>query len=293
MFGKFINKLQKYLVVQAFIRLINKEGLEYAGYISYLNFFSVFPLFIILITSISFFDETKIVLKIINTIINSVPDYASDAVKSRIQEIINGPPTKIISLVFIGALWTTASSLEGLRTAFNKIYDLPQPQFFLFTRLLSILQFIITVILLIFTIALFTILPKYLTLILHFIGISFEAKLEPLRQILSFITIIIIVCSLYYPLINRKVTIKELIPGAIINVVLWILTAKVMAYLLWSGNSLLQFNIVYGSLGSIIVALIFFYIANLSLLYGASFNYVLHRRTSHDKTFVEKRRNKN
>jgi membrane protein len=289
MFGKVIKNIQKNIFVQGFIRLIDKEGLEYAGYIAYLNFFSIFPIFIILISSVSVFDETKIVLTIINTIINSVPDYASAIVKNRIQEIINGPPTNVISLVFIGALWTTASSLEGLRSAFNKIYDLPQPQFFLITRLLSILQFIITIIVLISTIVIFAILPKYIDYIAKFLGVSLGTDFEPLRTMLSLVIIVTIVCSLYYLLINKKIPIKALLPGAIINVALWIITAKTMSYLLWSKNSLLQFNVVYGSLGGIIVALIFFYVANLSLLYGAAFNFVLDRKTSKEQTFIKQR----
>lgn len=287
MFGKFLTKARKNLFVQAFIRLIDREGLEYAGYISYLNFFSFFPLFVILIGSVSIFDETKIMLKIINAIIDNVPDYAASIVKNRVQEIINGPPTKVISLVFIGALWTSASSLEGFRSAFNKIYELPQPAFFLFTRLLSMLQFILTIILLIATILTFTILPKCMHNIMNFIGLNITFDMGHFRKIFAFLIIVAIVCSLYYPLTNKKLKIKEILPGAMINVVLWFITAKVMSYLLWSGNSLLQFNIVYGSLGGIILVLIFFYVANLALLYGAAFNYVLSRRLSQHKVFIE------
>lgn len=289
MFGKTIHIIKKNLFVQALLRLLDKEGLEYAGYISYLNFFSIFPLFVILISSFNIVDETKFGLKLVNMIISNVPDYASSMVNARIHEIINGPPTKIISFVFIGALWTTTSSLEGIRTAFNKIYELPQPQFFLLRRLLTILQFIITIILFLITILTFTILPKHITEIANFVEIDYIVNVEILRKIISFIIIVCLVCSLYYSLTNRKLSLKELMPGAIINVVLWILTAKIMSYLLWSGNSLLQFNIVYGSLGGIILALTFFYIANLTLLYGASFNFVLHRKFSKEKAFAQKR----
>ena len=72
---------------------------------------------------------------------------------------------------------------------------------------------------------------------------------------------------------------RETIPGSILSIILWLASGYLLSeYIIYYR----QLNIVYGSIGGIIVTMIFFYIVNFILIYGAEFNY-LYSRCDNDK----------
>ena len=96
------------------------------------------------------------------------------------------------------------------------------------------------------------------------------------RYTLIFASLLFSVCSLYYIIPNAKLKLLEVIPGAVLTVILWSISGYLLSkYIVYYR----QLSIVYGSLGSIIVTLIFFYIVNMIFIIGAEFNY-LTRKTN-------------
>jgi membrane protein len=80
--------------------------------------------------------------------------------------------------------------------------------------------------------------------------------------------------ALYYIIPNAKMTFKEVAPGAALTVILWVISGYLLSKYIIYYN---QLTIVYGSLGSIILTLLFFYIINMIFIYGAEFNYLLNQ----------------
>lgn len=102
--------------------------------------------------------------------------------------------------------------------------------------------------------------------------------INPLWQYLRYITIFFslffTVSSLYYILPNAKIKYKNVIPGTILTVILWLVAGVVTSKYLAHYH---QLNLIYGSLGSIIITLLFFYIINMIFIYGAEFNYIYNK----------------
>jgi membrane protein len=83
------------------------------------------------------------------------------------------------------------------------------------------------------------------------------------------------VSTLYYMMPNAKIKFSETLPGALYTVILWMICGHFLSKYIVYYN---QLNVVYGSLGSIIITMLFFYIINMLFIYGAVFNYVFHYR---------------
>jgi len=256
------------------MKLFQDGGVESAGYLAYLNIFSLFPLFIILGIAVEKIADTKVSERLIEILLSYVPSY-SKLISKQIQAVINGPSVGVLSFASIGALWTTTSSLEGMRTAFNKIYKVKSPPFFIRSRLLSVLQFILILVALIITVFGFIILPKILMALESFLNIK-VIELYDISYAMTLAVVFVIVASLYYLFTNKKITLMSVLPGSAITTALWTISAKVMSLSL--SFQLEQMNLVYGSLSGILIVLLFFFIANVILLYGAEFNYVFERR---------------
>ena len=78
------------------------------------------------------------------------------------------------------------------------------------------------------------------------------------------------VCAIYYLIPNIKQHVIAVAPGAAIVVVGWLGAAYFFTLYLSNFN---QVNLIYGSLGGIIAALVFFYVCNIIFIFGAEFNY--------------------
>jgi membrane protein len=109
--------------------------------------------------------------------------------------------------------------------------------------------------------------PQFMNLIQ-----DYKTILNFSRYFLIFLSLFFTVCSLYYLIPNIKLHFLEVIPGALLSVFLWVLSGYLLSTYLVYYN---QLDIIYGSLGSIIVTLIFFYIVNMIFILGAEFNYLM------------------
>lgn len=72
---------------------------------------------------------------------------------------------------------------------------------------------------------------------------------------------------------NARVTVRDVIPGAVIGGLLWEGLKYVFA---WSLNYL-DYNQVYGSVGAVVAVLVWGYVSSLVLLFGAQLTSVFHR----------------
>ncbi|MBY0355956.1 MAG: YihY/virulence factor BrkB family protein, partial [Rickettsiales bacterium] len=66
--------------------------------------------------------------------------------------------------------------------------------------------------------------------------------------------------------------ILSVVPGAFITMLLWLGAASLLTSYLENFD---QVNLIYGSLGSFIATLLFFYLMNIIFIFGAEINYEL------------------
>ena len=80
------------------------------------------------------------------------------------------------------------------------------------------------------------------------------------------------IASLYVFIPNTKIKFLDVVPGSVITIVL--LRCILYVYSKYFGVYA-KANVIYGSLGNIILTLIMFYIINLAFIYGAEINYYI------------------
>lgn len=265
---------------KAIVRTVEHDGVEHAGYMSFMVLFSFFPFLVFFLVLTSLLGASELGQNFMTLLIESLPDSTTLAIKTRIYEIMQVPPQSLMTLAIIGSIWTASSFVEGLRTILNRVYHISSPPPYLRRRLMSILQFFVISMLLSFAMLMLVIVPIGLTKIPEIVAImnGHTAILQYWRFVLIFASLFITVATLYYVIPNAKLSFVEVIPGALITVILWIISGNWLSRYIGYYN---QLNVVYGSLGSIIITLLFFYVINMLFIYGAVFNY-LYKRQRHD-----------
>lgn len=255
-------------------KMIDHDGIEHSGYMSFMMLVSIFPFFIFILAFTSFFGASELGEKFIELALENMPSHSIDSIRSRVNELITSPPQGLLTLAIFGTIWTSSSFVECLRTILNRVYEIKSPPNYILRRLLSIAQFLGISIIISLAMLLLIIIPIGLEKIPQFMDLidDYAFVIKASRYTLIFASLLFSVCSLYYIIPNAKLKLLEVIPGAILTVLLWALSGYLLSkYIVYYR----QLSIVYGSLGSIIVTLIFFYIVNMIFIIGAEFNYLM------------------
>lgn len=256
--------------------MIDHDGIEHSGYMSFMVLVSIFPFFIFILALTSFFGASELGAKFIELAIENMPSQSIESIRSRISELASSPPQGLLTLAIIGSIWTSSSFVECVRTILNRVYEITSPPNYFFRRMLSIAQFLFISMTISLAMLLLVIIPIGLAKIPKLMSLieNYKTMLNFFRYFLIFLSLFLTVSSLYYFIPNVKVTYREVIPGTFLSVILWILSGYLLSkYIVYYH----QLNLIYGSLGSIIVTLIFFYIINMIFILGAEFNYLMRR----------------
>ncbi len=260
----------------AIIDTVRQDGVEHAGYLAFLSIFSLFPFLIFLISIVSYVGGDELGVKVIYSVINSLPKDAAESLLPRVSEIVSGPPQTFLTIAIIGVIWTASSSVEGCRTILNRAYRVHLPPPYLLRRLISVLEFFILTFAIAVGIMVFVIAPSILTIEEVENSLIFLSNYDTQEARYTIICAFLICATslLYYAIPNVKQRITKTFPGAILVVFLWIYTQKLFALYLENFH---QFSFIYGGLAGIMVYLMFFYLVNLIFIFGAQFNYHFYR----------------
>lgn len=255
---------------------VRHDGVEHAGYMAFLSLLSLFPFLVFFAALAGFLGASDLGIEFVGLLLRNLPDNVSSTLEPRINEIISGPPQGLLTLAIVGAIWTASSTVEGLRTILNRVYRISAPPPYLWRRLLSILQFFILTAAIIMTMLFLVLVPIIWDRLSEMLDITLlqNEGWTYLRYAVIGVVLFGGIATLYYILPNLHLKWRYVLPGAGLVVMLWMAAGKLLSlYLVYFH----QINLIYGSLGGIIITLLFFYFINLLLIYGAEFNYLLEK----------------
>ncbi len=269
-------KKSLYIVYKAGDNLVENDGIELAGYLTFLSLLALFPFMVLIVAAAGFIGEGELGTRFIELLITHLPQEAVAAIKPRVMEITSGPPQGLLTISILGAIWTSSSAVEGMRTVLNRAYNVSNPPTYIFRRLMSILQLILFTIIIIVAMSMIVLSPILASYAEAMIGrpISEEFSILWNQYFLYFGGAILFlgVANLYYFLPNIKQSLLAVIPGAALAVLLWVAGASLFTLYITNVD---QVNIIYGSLGGFIATMLFFFIMNIIFIYGAEFNHML------------------
>jgi membrane protein len=267
--------------------IVTHDGIEHAGYLSFLGLLAAFPFMVFLVALAGFLGQGELGREFLSLMRSYLPYDVVQALLPRVDEIVSGPSPGLLTLSMLAALWTASSAVEGYRTILNRAYHVGTPPAYIWRRLLSIIQLLVFTFLILIGMLVLVFFPLALENVETWLGI--DANYGGMQQwsanlkAVSILMLFVVVANMYYILPNVKQSLRAVLPGAAITVLLWLGTTKVFTYYVTGFD---QMNLIYGSLGGIIAALLFFYLLNIIFIFGAELNYQLIR--AHGEKVEEK-----
>jgi membrane protein len=255
----------------AIVHLIYDGGMTYAGHIAFMTLFSSFPFLIFLTTLAGEIGQTEAARDFVTMALSILPDEVSGAIRPAIEEVLAERRTGLMTISILTSLWATSSGIEALREALNQAYGVEEPRSVWFCRLQSLAFTIIFSICIIVVTLVLVVGPVIWSYVQPHLDVPWEWGwiYEALRYFVAIALLYLVVALLYRWLPSRHLPRREILPGAAVTVVLWLALASLFSFYL---QNLARFSVTYGSLGGIVITLMFFYISALIFIFGAEIN---------------------
>lgn len=259
-------------------RILNHDTLSYGGSLTYFLVLSIFPFLISLINAINF--SGILDPEYIFSLLDVLPSEIQSIVTDFLRELQSSSSGSFFTISFVAGLFTASTAVFKLIKIINSSYGFDEKRGFIKLRLIA-LFFTLSLITMLFMLILTQIFGQiiYVTVI-KYLDIDnefFEMIWRIAKNIIPLIYMLVTFILLYKfsPSRSREnmVTFRGVLPGAIFSTFGVIIVSLVFGFYV---SNFGKYSITYGSLGGIIVFLIWLYLLSTIILIGAEINATLY-----------------
>ncbi len=243
-----------------------------ASAIAFNFFLAIFPAIIFFFTLIPYIPIHNFQDSLLNLLHDLIPQQTYEAVQETLFDIIKRPRGGLLSIGFLMAMFFATNSVNSLIDAFNKTYYTVETRSAFKQRIISVFLVFVLAFLVILAISLITIGPIALKwvekiglltdwLTLHLIGAG--------KWVIIFTLLFSAFSVLYYFAPTVKHRFRFITAGSTLATLLFIVTSVGFNYFI---NNFARYNTLYGSIGTLIVFMLWLYFNSLIILVGWELN---------------------
>jgi membrane protein len=253
---------------------------DWAAALTYYAVLSIFPALIALVSIVGLVADPATITRILTDTVSQLgPKSAVDTFKGPIESITSNQSRAGLALIvgLAGALWTASGYVGAFMRASNAIYEIEEGRPFYKLRPLQILVTLILELMLAIVVVALIVSGPLATAIGEAVGLGDTALtiFNVAKWPILLVIVTVMLAILYYAAPNAKLpAFKWISPGSVVAVVIWILASVAFAFYVANFGS---YDKTYGTLGGVITFLIWMWITNIAVLFGAELNAELER----------------
>ncbi len=246
-----------------------------AAALTYYAILSIFPALLALVSIVGLVGDPHTVTKEMTTLVTSIgPASAAQTFKGPIEGLTKNSGTAGVLLIvgIAAALWTASGYVGAFMRASNVIYEVEEGRSIIKLRPLQMLVTLVLVILLALVLVALVLTGPLASKVGSAIGIGSAAVTvwNIAKWPVLLVVVTLMIALLYYASPNAKLrSLKSIAPGAALAIVVWLVASAAFAFYVANFGS---YNKTYGTLGGIIVFLVWIWITNVAILLGAEIN---------------------
>ena len=264
--------MQRYrTLLEAIYRLYEHSGFAMAGAMAFSFVISLFPFCIFLGALAGVFGGRELANQAVAQLFQILPQKVAAGIAPQVESIMGSSRIDLLTASAGLALFFATTAIETLRTALNGAYRVVETRSYFLCLLRSML---------------FVFLSAVAVLILAWaviVGPVIAARVEPdltqslldstwlgvtLRYGLAAVVIAALLITFHLRLAAGKRRVKDVWPGVLLSMVLWLVVAGVYSYYL----NFSDYSRFYAGLSQLMVALIFFQLTAVIVILGAEVN---------------------
>src|SRR5688572_17658795 len=248
-----------------------------AAILSFYFLLALFPLLLFLTALLGYFVEagTELRANLLTYLGGIVPVSASDLINTTVDEISQNSSGVKLWFGLLTSLWFASSGMGAIIEGLNVAYDVKETRAWWRRTLLAIALTIALTVLIITALALMFYGSRIAEGIANRYGFggAFTSLWTVLRWLFVLVFVFLAFQLIYYfaPDLHEQ-QLRWLTPGAAVGVILWLLVSFLFGSYLNFYNT---YSVVYGSLGAVIILLLWFYLTGVTILIGGEVNSII------------------
>lgn len=274
----------KQFFLQLYAKVDSTDIFNRAAQVAFYFSFAFFPLllFLVTLTGMIIGSTGNLKRELYSYLFQIMPVSAYDLVHRTLDEIIESSSGGKLTIGIFITLWSASAGVDTLRNSLNAVYELKETRSWWNTKLQSlVLTFLFIFLLALALIAVSTGWRMFEYLLVK-IGLSIEsAWILNSIQWVSLIFVLLFASEVIYNWLpcHKKFRWFWVTPGSLVAIFLWVVFSLGFRVYLQYFNS---YNKAYGSLGAVIILMLWMFLAGTAILIGGSINSVLKEMTDRD-----------
>lgn len=266
---------------------IDDEMPTYAAALAYQGLFSLFPFLLFLIALLGFLHLPEFFDWLREQANYVLPTQALEQVNPVIDQL-QQRQGGLLSIGIIVALWSSSAAVRSLMTALNAAFEVREARPAWKRIPLSVFYTFGIVAMLLAIAALMILGPQVMSWIAGHVGLKDYVVIlwSVLRWPVIVLLMMMAVAVIYYAVPNAQHKFRFITPGSVLAVLVWLVASLGFSYY---AKNFANYNAMYGSIGAIIILLLYLYISAAVLLLGAELNAVIEHHSREGKNPGEKK----
>jgi membrane protein len=271
----------------SWVYVLKKTGREFgadqatdlAAALTYYGVLAIFPALLAFVSLLGLFgDPGETTDSLLELLGGLVPATTLDAIEGPLADLATSPAAGLAFVTgIVGALWSASGYVAAFSRAMNRVYGIQEGRPFWKLRPVTLAVTVLAIVVAVIAALLITLTGPVAEQVGDLIGLGETAVLVwniAKWPVLAFLAVLI-VAVLYYATPNvKQPKFRWMSFGALFALVVWGVASAGFAFYVANFSS---YNETYGSIGGVIVFLLWIWISNIALLFGAELDAELER----------------
>jgi membrane protein len=242
-----------------------------AAALAYYFLFALFPALLFLTALLGLLPIPDLMNRLMDYVSQALPGDAASIIERTLGEIVAGAGGGLLSIGVLGALWAGSNGMSSIMSALNVAYDVKETRPWWKTRLLAIGLTLGFSVFILSALVLIVFGPKIGETVAGWVGLG--AVFTFVWNIVSIPIVMVLVAIgiglVYYlaPAVEQHW--RWVTPGSAVALVLWLAASLALRFYV---TNFANYNATYGSIGGVILLMLWLYLSGMALLLGAEVN---------------------
>ena len=256
-------------------KTVEDDILNGAAVLGFYLMLAIFPAMIFVLAVIPYLPIANVDQAIMDLLRQALPASA-DMFAGVVQDVTQEQRGDLLSFGLLAALWATSTGMYAIMQQLNIAYDVDEGRGFLRARLVAITLSLLFVVLVLGGFSLIVLggqIQEWLGS--HFgLGDALLAFFIVFRWAIILAGLLLAFSLIYYLAPNVEQKFKFITAGSVVGVVVLLVASLAFA---WYTQSFGNYDATYGSVGAVMVLMMWLYIAGLAILFGSEINALIKR----------------
>lgn len=217
--------------------------------------------------------DSQVALEFFNSF---APSQTTRLIEDTIITILSKRSSELLTIGIVGTIWSASNGMNAFIVSMNIAFEVKETRNYMITHLVSIFLTFGLIFSFIIALALPVFGNVLLDLVNHFFPISetLQSLFHISRWVIAIVVISIVISFLYHIAPTIHLPFRQVFVGAITATILWLLFSYGFSIYV---RNFANYSATYGSLGGVIVLMLWLYLTGLALIIGGEINAILYR----------------